>query len=54
MVAREVTGEEKAVWWERAVAVWPDYDAYQQRTDRQIPVLVLERADQEGRAGQEG
>ena len=43
-VAREVTGEEKAVWWERAVAVWPDYAAYQRRTDRQIPVLVIERA----------
>jgi F420H(2)-dependent quinone reductase len=54
MVAREVTGEEKALWWERAVAVWPDYDAYQQRTDRQIPVLVLERADQGGRADREG
>ena len=44
-VAREVTGEEKAVWWERAVAVWPDYADYQQRTDRQIPVLLIERAD---------
>ena len=43
MVAREVTGEEKATWWQRAVAVWPDYDDYQRRTDRQIPVFVLER-----------
>ena len=44
-VAREVTGEEKARWWERAVAVWPDYAEYQTKTDRQIPVVVLERAD---------
>lgn len=39
--AREVTGEEKAVWWERAVEAWPDYAEYQQKTDRQIPVFVL-------------
>lgn len=39
--AREVTGEEKAVWWERAVAVWPDYADYQKKTDREIPVFVL-------------
>jgi deazaflavin-dependent oxidoreductase (nitroreductase family) len=43
-VAREVTGEEKALWWKRAVEVWPDYAAYQRRTDREIPVFVLERA----------
>jgi F420H(2)-dependent quinone reductase len=42
MTARELTGDEKATWWERAVAAWPDYAAYQQRTDRQIPVFVLE------------
>ena len=42
MTARELTGEEKATWWARAVAAWPDYAAYQQRTDRQIPVFVLE------------
>ena len=40
--AREVTGEEKAVWWERAVQAWPDYAAYQQKTERQIPVFVLD------------
>lgn len=39
--AREVFGEEKALWWERAVAAWPDYDDYQKKTDRQIPVFVL-------------
>lgn len=44
-VAREVTGEEKAVWWERAVETWPDYAKYQIRTARQIPVFVLESAD---------
>ena len=43
-VAREVTGEEKAQWWERAVAAFPDYAAYQRKTDREIPVLVLEPA----------
>jgi F420H(2)-dependent quinone reductase len=41
-LAREVTGEEKAVWWERAVETWPDYATYQTKTERQIPVFVLE------------
>jgi deazaflavin-dependent oxidoreductase (nitroreductase family) len=40
--AREVTGDEKAVWWARAVEAWPDYAKYQTRTARQIPVFVLE------------
>lgn len=40
--AREVTADEKAVWWARAVETWPDYAKYQTRTDRQIPVFVLE------------
>jgi deazaflavin-dependent oxidoreductase (nitroreductase family) len=39
--AREVLGDEKAAWWERAVAAWPDYANYQKKTDRQIPVFVL-------------
>src|SRR5215469_3272792 len=39
--AREVFGDEKSVWWERAVAAWPDYAEYQTKTDRQIPVFVL-------------
>ena len=39
--AREVTGDEKATWWNRAVAAWPDYADYQRKTDRQIPVFVL-------------
>ncbi|WP_156519310.1 nitroreductase/quinone reductase family protein, partial [Rhodococcus sp. EPR-134] len=42
LVAREVTGDEKAVWWERAVAAYPDYADYQTKTDREIPVFVLE------------
>jgi deazaflavin-dependent oxidoreductase (nitroreductase family) len=43
--AREVSGEERAQWWERAVQVWPDYADYQTKTDREIPVFVLEPAD---------
>jgi deazaflavin-dependent oxidoreductase (nitroreductase family) len=42
MVAREVTGDEKAVWWDRAVEAFPDYADYQKKTDREIPVFVLE------------
>jgi len=41
--AREVEGDEKALWWERSVAAYPPYAAYQKKTDRQIPVFVLER-----------
>jgi len=37
---REVTGDEKATWWERAVAAYPPYAEYQARTDRPIPVFV--------------
>jgi deazaflavin-dependent oxidoreductase (nitroreductase family) len=43
--AREVTGEERATWWERAVAAWPDYANYQQKTSRQIPVFVITPTD---------
>lgn len=39
--AREVFGDEKAAWWERAVEAWPEYAEYQTKTDRQIPVFVL-------------
>jgi F420H(2)-dependent quinone reductase len=42
MTAREVTGAERAEWWERAVAAYPDYADYQKKTDRQIPVFVVE------------
>ena len=41
MTAREVTGAEKATWWQRCVAAFPDYAKYQVRTERQIPVFVL-------------
>ncbi|MFF1421484.1 nitroreductase family deazaflavin-dependent oxidoreductase [Streptomyces sp. NPDC058280] len=44
MLAREVTGDEKALRWARAVEAFPDYAEYQTRTDREIPVLVLEPA----------
>jgi deazaflavin-dependent oxidoreductase (nitroreductase family) len=37
---REVTGDERAAWWERSVAVYPPYGDYQERTERTIPVLV--------------
>jgi deazaflavin-dependent oxidoreductase (nitroreductase family) len=39
---RRVSGAEREVWWQRAAEVWPDYDEYQQKTEREIPVLVLE------------
>jgi deazaflavin-dependent oxidoreductase (nitroreductase family) len=42
-VAREITGEERAVWWDRAVAAFPNYAAYQEKTDREIPVFLVER-----------
>ncbi|MET7289532.1 nitroreductase family deazaflavin-dependent oxidoreductase [Streptomyces sp. NPDC005573] len=43
--AREVTGQEKADWWDRAVAAFPPYAEYQEKTDREIPVFVLEPVD---------
>jgi F420H(2)-dependent quinone reductase len=43
--AREVFGDEKAAWWERAVAAWPDYAEYQTKTERQIPLFVLSRVN---------
>ncbi len=39
--AREVFGDEKAAWWERAIRAWPDYADYQKKTDREIPLFVL-------------
>ncbi|MGV0792260.1 nitroreductase family deazaflavin-dependent oxidoreductase [Mycolicibacterium sp. XJ1819] len=39
--AREAVGDERALWWQRAVAAWPDYADYQNKTDRRIPVFVL-------------
>jgi deazaflavin-dependent oxidoreductase (nitroreductase family) len=43
-MARELSGEERDLWWDRAVEVWPAYAEYQTKTERQIPVFVLERA----------
>jgi len=40
-IARELSGDERAVWWERAVEAWPAYAEYQTKTDRIIPVFVL-------------
>ena len=40
--ARQANGDERALWWQRAVAVWPDYATYQTKTEREIPVFVLE------------
>ena len=39
---REITGDEKSVWWERSVSVFPPYAEYQAKTDRVIPVLIAE------------
>ena len=44
MVAREVSGAERDAWWERSVAAYPPYAEYQRRTERLIPVFVLEPA----------
>nr|WP_296066496.1 nitroreductase family deazaflavin-dependent oxidoreductase [uncultured Actinoplanes sp.] len=41
--ARELDGDERALWWERAVRAYPDYAAYQRKTDRLIPVFLLSR-----------
>jgi deazaflavin-dependent oxidoreductase (nitroreductase family) len=43
--AREVTGDEKRVWWQRAAAAYPPYADYQRKTTREIPVFVLTRED---------
>jgi F420H(2)-dependent quinone reductase len=43
--ARELTGDERAQWWERAVAAYPPYAEYQERTERLIPVFVASRRD---------
>lgn len=41
-MARELDGDERAEWWDRAVVAWPDYANYQTKTDRLIAVFVLE------------
>ncbi|MDX6254566.1 MAG: hypothetical protein QOJ11_900 [Frankiales bacterium] len=42
MTARELSGDEYVLWWQRAVAAYPSYADYQKRTDRLIPVFLLE------------
>ena len=39
---RVAEGEEKKEWWSKATEVWPDYDGYQAKTDREIPLIILE------------
>jgi deazaflavin-dependent oxidoreductase (nitroreductase family) len=40
--ARELSGAEREEWWARSAEVWPDYNAYQKKTDRQIALFLLE------------
>ena len=44
-LARETEGDERELWWKRAVEAYPDYANYQTRTDRVIPVFVLTKTD---------
>ncbi|KRC65668.1 nitroreductase [Aeromicrobium sp. Root236] len=44
-VPRELSGEERDIWWARALEVWPDYANYQKKTDRIIPVFLLTPVD---------
>lgn len=44
-VARELSGDERAEWWDYAVQTWPTYGEYQKKTDRQIPLFLLEPVD---------
>jgi deazaflavin-dependent oxidoreductase (nitroreductase family) len=44
MTARELTGDERDVWWQRAIAAYPPYAEYQQKTARLIPLFVLEKS----------
>ena len=49
--ARIITGEERAAWWERATEVWPQYNEYVKRTDREIPLFLLTPFDDTASAG---
>jgi F420H(2)-dependent quinone reductase len=44
-LARELAGEERALWWQRGLEVWPDYANYQRKTTRVIPVFRLDPLD---------
>jgi deazaflavin-dependent oxidoreductase (nitroreductase family) len=50
-IAREVTGEEKAIWWDRCVAAYKEYADYQKKTSREIPVFVLSPVDAANTSG---
>jgi len=43
-VARMLSGDERQEWWDYSVATWPTYASYQEKTEREIPVFLLERA----------
>ena len=43
VTVREIDGDERAAWWERAVAAYPPYAEYQERTERRIPVFIASR-----------
>ena len=43
-VVREVDGDERTAWWDRAVAAYPPYAEYQERTERRIPVFIASRS----------
>ena len=45
-LAHETEGDERELWWERAVEAYPDYANYQKKTDRVIPVFVLTRTEE--------
>jgi deazaflavin-dependent oxidoreductase (nitroreductase family) len=45
VTVRQIEGDERAAWWERAAAVYPPYNEYQENTDRRIPVFLATRAD---------
>ena len=53
-VAREISGAERDEWWVRCVAAYPPYADYQLKTERLIPVLLLERVEQDEQGGAEG
>ena len=44
-IARELEGDERELWWARSVEAWPDYANYQTKTDRILPVFLLEPVD---------
>jgi deazaflavin-dependent oxidoreductase (nitroreductase family) len=48
--ARTATGEERERLWRLVLGQWPDYERYQERTDREIPVVVLERLSEQSAA----